>query len=148
MADRSDVRVVDVEGDAAPYHRYGEIREVTIHEGACRLAHRDGPMQVPEVRLQQRAAVVVAYVRPRKRVKSPHVGCVRHPKHRHGQRGHERLMEMKDVESLVGDDGGDLVGKVKAQRDPGDGIVGGNGYRGADAIETRLVEADGCAVRG
>ena len=55
-------------------------------------------------------------------------------------------MEMKDVEALVGSDRGDLVGEVKAQRDPSHGVVGRDGDGGADAVEARLVEADVCAT--
>src|SRR6266568_8742977 len=55
-------------------------------------------------------------------------------------------MEMKDVEALVGNDGGDLVGEVKAERDPGDRVVGRDGNWCADAVEARLVESDVCAT--
>src|SRR5438552_915254 len=147
MADGSDVRVVDIEVDAVRNHAHWKVREVTVHKGARGLAYSNCAMQVTEIRLQQGPSVVVPDVRTRVRVKGPHVGSRRHPKHGHGQRGHERLMEMKDVEALVGNDGCDLVRKVKAQRDAGDRVVGRDGDGGADAVETRLVESDIRATR-
>ena len=49
---------------------------------------------------------------------------------------------MKDVETLVGDDGRDLVGEVKAERDTRDRIVDRDRNRRPDPVKACAVEVN------
>ena len=100
-------------------------------------------MQVGEVGLQPAAAVVVTDVRAGECVEGADVGGLRHLEHRHRQRRHQRLVEVQDVEVFLLHDRRDLIGQVKAERDPRHRIVDGDGDRAADAIEASGVEIDG-----
>ena len=142
VPDGRQARTIDVEIDTVGNDAQREIGEVTLHERARRLADRDAAMQVREVRLEQRPAVEVADVGSRKGVERSDVGRGRHPQHGDRQGGHQGLVEMKDVEALVGDDRRDLVGKVKAERDARHRIVDRDGDGRPDPVEARAVEVD------
>ena len=101
MADRRETRPVDADVYAVGNHTHREGREVALHKCARRLAYSDRPVQVLEVRLEQRPAVEIADIGSRERMKSPDVGSVRHPEHRDRKRRHQRLMEMKDIEFFL-----------------------------------------------
>src|SRR5207245_696763 len=147
VPDGRQARTVDVEIDTVGDDAQREIGEVALHERAGRLADRDAAMQMREVRLEQRPAVEVTDVGSRKSMKRSDVGRGRHPQHGDRQGRHQGLVEMKDVEALVGDDRGDLVGKVKAERDARHRIVDRDGDRRPDPVEARAVEVDIGAAR-
>src|SRR5215471_3823895 len=84
----------------------------------------------------------------REGVEGADVGGRRHAQHRHWQCGHQRLVEMQDVEALLFDQRRDPVRKMKAQGDAGDRIVDRDRDWGADAVEARAVEVDVRATRG
>ena len=104
MADRCVPRLVEPQVDAVGNDVHREVGEVTGDEVTRRVADRDRLVELPQVGLQQRAAVVVADVRLRECMERAHVGRGGHSQHRHRQRRHQRFMEMQDVEPLFFDD--------------------------------------------
>src|SRR2546421_10463020 len=62
MADRREAWPVDADVDSIGNHTHREVGEVALHECARRLAYGDRPVQVLEIRLEQRPAVEVADV--------------------------------------------------------------------------------------
>ena len=109
--------------------------EVLAQEVPGRTADRDRPVQAPQVGPEERPAVVVADVALGEGVEGGHVGGGRHPQHSHGQRRHEGLVEMEDVEILVLEDLADPPGEVEAEADAGHRVVDRHRDHAPDPVE-------------
>src|SRR5437879_2478168 len=72
--------------------------EISRDEITCGSAHRYEPVEPVEVALEKRPSIVVTEVAARHRVKGADVGAAMEAQHGYGQRRHERLVVVDNVE--------------------------------------------------